>query len=595
MYLLNLPNEILLCIANSLDQARDLLALACLNRAANNLFLDSLYRFNVRRQRSSSLFWGVRRGKLEFVEMMLRDYQADANTIDGRSRTAIFYAIRTKNKTMIRTLLFDKRADIDWQDRRGQTPLVYAIASNLLSTASLLLDFNPCLNIRDAKNRSAIWYAIALCDENLVQVLLERGSDIRTPDYKRFSPSSLAIAKEIPKITRLLLLHSDPNLRMTLLENVTIRNRLLHQAVQASLLDVISLLVAHGADPNSKNGDGQSLLHQATKNGDRDVVQQLLAHGEISINATDRQSCTALHLAAEYGCTSVAKCLLAKCGIDTNARDIYGRTAFQIAAEYGNTSITGLLLAYGAVDINAPDAKGATALCSAADFERTAVALQILAEDHVDVNMAGQTGRTPLHHAARTKNIQIACVLLANEDLDPNVCDDYGYTPLTYAAWNGDLRMVELFLEGKAYNEGHVEVVRRLLCVDTIDIDQQSSSGSPLCVASEMGHKEVTRLLLEHTTPPDINLKNYMGDTALSLAAYRGHLAIINLLLEVDELDVTATNKFGDTALCKAARFGHAHVVKRLYRDTRAKCASDVKKAIGAPSNRRIVLYLFQP
>jgi hypothetical protein len=45
MYLLNLPDEMLLCIANSLDQARDLLALACLNRAANNLFLDYLYRF----------------------------------------------------------------------------------------------------------------------------------------------------------------------------------------------------------------------------------------------------------------------------------------------------------------------------------------------------------------------------------------------------------------------------------------------------------------------------------------------------------------------------------------------------------------------
>ncbi|CAG8892972.1 unnamed protein product [Penicillium nalgiovense] len=606
MYLLNLPNEILLCIANSLDQARDFLALACLNRAANNLFLDSLYRFNVRRQRSSSLFWGVRRGKLEFVEMMLRDYQADANTIDGRSRTPIFYAIRNKNETMIRTLLFDKRADIDWQDRRGQTPLVYAIASNLLSTASLLLDFNPCLNIRDAKNRSAIWYSIALCDENLVQVLLERGSDIRTPDYKRFSPSSLAIAKEIPKITRLLLLHSDPNLRMTLLENVTIRNRLLHQAVQASLLDVISLLVAHGADPNSKNGDGQSLLHQATKNGDREVVQQLLAHEEISINATDRQSCTALHLAAEYGCTSVAKCLLAKCGIDTNARDNYGRTAFHIAAEYGNTSITELLLAYGAVDINAPDAKGATALCSATDLKRTVVALQILADDHVDVNVAGQTGRTALHHAARTRNIQIACVLLANDDLDPNVCDDYGFSPLTYAAWNGDLRMVDLFLAREdiqvnvqeapplfyAASEGHVEVVRRLLRFGTIDINQQFGTCSALCVASKMGHLEITRLLLEHTTPPDINLKTYMGDTALSLAAYRGHLAIINLLLKESGLDVTATDNFGDTALYKAARNGHEQVVKRLNRDTRAKCTSDVERAIEAASNCKIALYL---
>jgi ankyrin repeat protein len=104
---------------------------------------------------------------------------------------------------MIHTLLFDKRADIDWQDHHGQTPLVYAIGGNLLSTASLLLDFDPCLNITYAKHRPAIWYSIAFCGEDLVQVLLERGSDIRTPDYKRFSPFRLAIAKKTPRITQL--------------------------------------------------------------------------------------------------------------------------------------------------------------------------------------------------------------------------------------------------------------------------------------------------------------------------------------------------------------------------------------------------------
>jgi ankyrin repeat protein len=143
-----------------------------------------------------------------------------------------------------------------------------------------------------------------------------------------------------------------------------------------------------------------------------------------------------------------------------------------------------------------------------------------------------------------------------------------------------------------AAKKGHPEVVRRLLCCDTIDINQQFWDSSPLCVASEMGHPEITRLLLEHTTPPDINLKTYMGDTALSLAAYHGHLAIINLLLEEGGLDVTATDQFGDTALCKAARNGHEQVVKRLYRDPRAKCASDVRRAIEAASNCRIALYL---
>jgi ankyrin repeat protein len=107
-----------------------------------------------------------------------------------------------------------------------------------------------------------------------------------------------------------------------------------------------------------------------------------------------------------------------------------------------------------------------------------------------------------------------------------------------------------------------------------------------------MGYLEVTRLLLEHTAPPDLNLKTYMGDTALSLAAYYGHLAIINLLLEEDGLDVTAADKCGDTALVKAARNGHEQVVKRLYRDTRAKCPGDVEKAIEAALHCRISLYL---
>ncbi|CAG8360050.1 unnamed protein product [Penicillium salamii] len=163
-------------------------------------------------------------------------------------------------------------------------------------------------------------------------------------------------------------------------------------------------------------------------------------------------------------------------------------------------------------------------------------------------------------------------LLLAREDIQMNVQQA---PPLFHAA-----------------KKGHLEVVRRLLSSDTIDINQQFWNISPLCVASEMGQPEITMLLLEHTTPPEINLKTYMGDTALSLAAYHGHLAIINLLLEESGLNVTATDKFGDTALCKAARNGHEQVVKRLYGDTRAKCASDVRRAIEAASNCRIALYL---
>ncbi|OQD78788.1 hypothetical protein PENANT_c080G03708 [Penicillium antarcticum] len=556
MFLLGLPLEVLLCIADSLNKAKDLLALACLNRATNALFLPYLCNFNVRRQRSSALLWGVVRGDPKFVGKMLGNYQADANTTDEKSRTPIFHAIRAENETIIHMLLSDKRADINWQDQYKQTPLVYAMSRNLLSAASLLLDFKPCLDKKDGKQRSAVWYAIAHCDENLVQVLLKKGSDIRTPDYKRISPISLAIANKSVNITRMLLLHSAPSSGKSLLQDGNLRDRLLHRAVQAGLQDIVSLLVANGANPNSRNRHGQNLLHQATEKGYKEVVRELLTY---------KKTCV-------------------------NARDSYGRTAFHIAAEYGHKSITRLLLSSSDVDINTLDVNGATALCLAVQAKHTALALQILAEDHVNINVAGQNGRTVLHYA----------------DLDPNIRDDDEWAPLTYAASNGDLRMLELFLARRdiqvnvqqapplfhAAKKGHLEVVRRLLCFDTIDVNQQFWNTSPLCIASEMGHLEVTRLLLEHTTPPDINLKTYMGDTALSLAAYHGHLAIIDLLLAEKELDVTATDRFGESALCKAARNGHEQVVKRLYKDPRAKGGSDVRGAIEAASNCRIALYL---
>ncbi|KAJ5288331.1 hypothetical protein PENANT_c098G05098 [Penicillium antarcticum] len=572
MSLLDLPLELLFWVADNLDGAQDLLALVCLNKAANASLLPSLYQFNVRRQRSSALFWGVLKGNAEFVEKMLRGYQADVNTTDDKSRTPIFYALRAQNQTIIRMLLSDPRTDIDWQDKHKQTPLIYTIARNALSADSLLLDFKPRLNRRDEKKRSAIWYAVAHCHEGLVQVLLGRGSVIRMSDYRNISSVGLAIVKKSAEVTRMLLHHRESDTGKCLLEDDNVRDHLLHRAVKVGFHDIIALLVTHGANPNTRNRNGQSLLHQAAERGDKEVLQHLLTYEQTSADARDR----------------------------------FGRTAFHIAAEHGQKSIARLLLTCSAVDINALDNNGATALCLAVQAERTAIALQILAEDHVDLNVKGQNGSTALHSAAKRGNVPIAAVLLNNHDLDPNIRDDEEWTPLTCAASRGDLCMVELLLARTdiqvnvpqasplfhAAREDHRDVVRRLLCLDTIDINQKFWDFSPLCVASEMGHLEITRLLLKHRPPPDLNLKTYMGDTALSLAACHGQLSIIDLLLKEKGLDVTASDKLGDTAICKAARNGHEHVVQRLFKDPRAKDGNDMKVAIETSLTSKISLYL---
>jgi len=573
MCFLHLPPELLLYIAEKLEKARDLLALSCLTRATNSLILPYLYKFNVRQQRSSALLWGVVHNQPGLVDKMC-SYRADMNTTDDKSRTPVFHAIRAENEPMIRQLLSDKRTDINWPDQYSQTPLLYAMRRGFLSTASLLLDFGPCLEKKDDKQRSALWYAIAFCDEGLVQALLQSGSDVRGEDFKGVSPTSLAMRKKHGVISRMILHHPDPQTGKPLLEDGNLRDRYLRRAVKEDLQDIILLLVAHGADPNIRNDSNETLLHQAADKGDTKMAQQLLNCEKTSVNA----------------------------------RDNYGRTALQIAAEYGHKSITRLLLTHSDVDVNALDLNGATALCLAVQKGNTAIALQILAEDHVEVNAAGQRGMTALHSATETGNIPVIAALLAKDDLDPNTLDEEKRAPLTHAAFRGDLRVLELFL-GRADIEmnvqtappifhaakaGHLDVLRRLLCFDTIYFNHKYGcrEESPLCVASKLGHIEITGLLLRHKPRPDINFKTYMGYTPLILAASSGQLGIVDLLLKEEGLDVAATDDFNETALCHAVRNGHVKVVMRLYKEPRARNGSEIKKFTEEAFHNNVALSL---
>ena len=299
MGFLHLPTELLYWIADELDTAKDLLALSCLTKETNLVLLPHLYRFNVRQQRSSALFRGALQRNSEFVGKMLGHYQADANTTDDQSRTPVFYAIDADSEPIIRLLLSDKRADINQQDQSMQTPIVYAIAKKRSSAVSPLLEFNPCLDERDDKQRSAIWYAIHNRDTKLVQLLLTKGSDIRTPDKGDVSPIKLAITKKYVKLTRMLLRHSDPNTGKSLLEDIYVIDHLLDKAREVYFRDIILLLIAHGADPNTRHPCGWSVLHQATENQDNKMIQQLLIRRTAVVNARDGCNRTPLQVAAD--------------------------------------------------------------------------------------------------------------------------------------------------------------------------------------------------------------------------------------------------------------------------------------------------------
>ncbi|KAJ5364980.1 uncharacterized protein N7496_010693 [Penicillium cataractarum] len=564
--LFQLPLEILIYLSKFFHSSRDLFAMACVNRNSKDFFLPCLYTFNVRHQESSALIWAAQNNKIALANRLLKEYRANANTTDNRSRTPVFHAIQFRSEEMIQTLL-ESAADINWKDDQKQTPLLYALQRGHLSWRH----FNPSVNCMDSKGRNAIRYAVANCDEELVRFLLELRSDIWMMDCRQTTTLSLAISNRNLPIIQLLLDHSQAHPSQPRLVDVHAGDHPLCLAVQAGLKEIAHTLIKYGADLHITDRYGQPLLHQAASNGHDRVIRLLLGHG-----------------------------------VDVNSTDPGGHTALHFAAFYGHKSTTKLLLSRPGIDIAACDGEGATALCAAARGNHRSVALHILAEEPANVNARCLGQKTALHFAVENRNVLLACLLVDLDSLDPKICDDQGWTALSYAAGQGDLQMLELLLTRTdldlnveraspiylAAERGHLEVVRRLVSLEEVDINQTVWHKSPLFIAIENGYRGVAKLLLEQGSRLDVNAKTALGDTALHMAVSYGNLDIVELLLKDDRLDVTGTNRYGESALELAARNGKEHVVRCLWRDRRARIVCHFRSAMEAASNIRILYFL---
>ncbi|CAI8021413.1 Ankyrin repeat and KH domain-containing protein 1 [Geodia barretti] len=102
-----------------------------------------------------------------------------------------------------------------------------------------------------------------------------------------------------------------------------------------------------------------------------------------------------------------------------------------------------------------------------------------------------------------------------------------------------------------ASQEGHVEVVDKLL-QHGATVDLQKEGGlSPLMMCCEQGDSEMTKLLLDSQANPNLQQSN-TGYTALMFACNGGHLATVKVLME-HGADPLIRNLAGVTALSIAS------------------------------------------
>jgi len=163
-------------------------------------------------------------------------------------------------------------------------------------------------------------------------------------------------------------------------------------------------------------------------------------------------------------------------------------------------------------------------------------------------------------------------------------CPTWEREAILQAAWNSHVKVLEGLLEQSKANGGTTAAsstigygpthfaaalgnlgVLELLLANGIDKDERDAEGnSPLIwVVTSDGPEEMLESLVDHGA--SINLHNFAGESALSLACQRGFASKAEYLLE-NGADSNSSNIDGATPLHAAAALGDAALVALLVR-----------------------------
>ncbi|XP_060802351.1 ankyrin repeat and KH domain-containing protein 1 isoform X4 [Amyelois transitella] len=295
---------------------------------------------------------------------------------------------------------------------------------------------------------------------------------------------------------------------------------------------------------------------------------------------TDSNHDTALTLACAGGHDELAELLLSR-GADIEHRDKKGFTPLILAATAGHEKIVEILLNHGA-DIEAQSERTKdtplSLACSGGRYEVVELILSRGAnKEHRNVS-----DYTPLSLAASGGYVNIIRLLLHHQaEINSRTGSKLGISPLMLAAMNGHTAAVRLLLDcGSDINaqietnrntaltlacfQGRHEVVS-LLLDRKANVEHRAKTGlTPLMEAASGGYVEVGRVLLDKGADVNAPPVPSSRDTALTIAADKGHTKFVELLL-TRRAAVEVKNKKGNSPLWLAANGGHIAVVEMLY------------------------------
>lgn len=326
---------------------------------------------------STALIEASRCGHLEIVDMLLAS-GADVNKANMHGWTALVCASMHYHEEIV-SLLLDKAADANAVTKAGCSALLVASEKGSIDIVASLLAHRANVNHAAENGENALILASKNKHDLIVELLLMHGADVNCCDdlgmtalmhaakYGDLSSTGLILEATRGEQRFVALIYAKAH-GHTLIEQFLLSvgpvteyektASLLHATSQKHTEVVLALLRSGEVNVNSANQYGYTALIVACQGGNLDMVLLLLEHGA-DVNCLTYENRTALMYASggqvhgnlsyerRTECISIVEALLAH-GALVNIIDSGGYNALSQATCAGNTEVVHILLMKGA-------------------------------------------------------------------------------------------------------------------------------------------------------------------------------------------------------------------------------------------------------
>ncbi|XP_037281744.2 transient receptor potential cation channel subfamily A member 1 homolog [Rhipicephalus microplus] len=364
----------------------------------------------------------AKEGGLQAVCLLCQEIQKEDIPVavlsrrDKQNKTPLHYAVENNHVEIARFLL-EKGVDPNCSSSTGLTALHLAAMRGGVPMCQLLMDHGAATDVLADGNKTPLFLAATNDRPRIVAFLLDKGAGIEDRDVEGNSPLLGAVDSGSVEVVKLLLGRgADIESRNNDDRNV------LHMAVLSKNEDVLQLLLAvKGSEHliNRKDCDGDTPLHHAARNAFLDIVQVLLKHGARA-SAKNSSEETTLHAACHYNFPNVVREIVKQNARLVNETDIHWNTPLHVAAQGGFSETAAILIEAGAYleAKNYYEWTPLTVACKNGDFDTVSNLLAAGAS----VNSVDKMKNRPLHIAAEFGNESVVKLLLNRKDVRDFVC-----------------------------------------------------------------------------------------------------------------------------------------------------------------------------